>query len=236
MSSGCNVCKLNVLITQKRINCVKCQAKYHFECIVPPGSSKSPIIRGQWVCPICKNKSPPTLLESSIAGTTKTTEETVAPEGNWLTAIRNEVQKIISQTVSVELTKIREELTGLHDIQSSIEYLSSIFDTVKQELEDAKKEILSLKKDNSDLRDIVNSHANIINILDREARANNIEVHCIPEHKGENLLKTVEQIGRVINTPITEGSVVKCTRVAKLNKISTRLIRGKQTVKMFGLM
>ena len=32
----------------------------------------------------------------------------------------------------------------------------------------------------------------------------------------------MEQIGRIISTPITEGSVVKCTRVAKLNKASLR--------------
>ena len=54
-------------------------------------------------------------------------------------------------------------------------------------MEEAKKEILLLKKDNSELRGIVNSHANTINIIDKEARASNIEVHSLPEHKGENL-------------------------------------------------
>lgn len=221
MSNTCNVCKLNVLIAQKRINCVKCQTKYHYDCIVQPGT-KSPVVRGQWICAICKNKYPPTLLESSIANTTKNTEETIASNSDWLSEIRNEVQEIITQTVSVELQKIREELSGLQNIQSSIEYLSGLFDTVKQELEEAKKEVPSLKKANSELREIVNSHANTITILDKEARANNIELHCIPEHRGENLLKTVEQIGRVISTNIPEGSVVKCTRVAKLNKNSPR--------------
>ncbi|VVD05937.1 unnamed protein product, partial [Leptidea sinapis] len=127
-----SVCKLNVLVTQKRINCVKCQAKYHFECIVPPGN-KTPVIRGQLFDLFIYNYGRNGIFSK-------------------LSAIRHEVQEIISQSVSIELTKIREELSGLHDIQSSIEYLLNMFDIGKQELAEAKKEILSLKNDNSDLR------------------------------------------------------------------------------------
>ncbi|VVC92249.1 unnamed protein product [Leptidea sinapis] len=47
--------------------------------------TKTPVILGQWVCSICKNKiSPPTLLGSSISGSTITTEETVASQECWL--------------------------------------------------------------------------------------------------------------------------------------------------------
>lgn len=192
---------------------------YHFDCIVPSGN-KSPVPRGQWTCPICK--SPSKVLSSSSSMEVITTDAAIDPNIDWMSTIKKEVQEIISQTVSVELKKIREELTGLQSIKSSIDYLSGLFDTVKTELQEAKAEISTLRKENIELRDIIKTHTNTLNILDREARATNIEIHCIPENRGENLVKTVEQIGRVIKTPIPEGSVVKCTRVAKINKDSSR--------------
>ncbi|XP_045777013.1 uncharacterized protein LOC123875307 [Maniola jurtina] len=214
MTNECKICKISVQVTQKRIKCIKCQLLYHFECIVPSGN-KSPVARGQWICPHCQSSLPSISLESNL-------NENTTDSNDWLSDIRKELKEVISQTVSVELRKIREELSGLQTIKSSLDYLSSLFDTAKQELEDAKKEIIILKKSNSDPREIINSHTNTINILDKEARASNIELHCVPEFRGENLVKTVEQIGRVVNIPIAEGSLIKCTRVAKLNKESPR--------------
>ncbi|VVC89993.1 unnamed protein product, partial [Leptidea sinapis] len=135
MTTECNVCKINVLVTQKRIKCVKCQSLYHFECIVPSGS-KSPVTRGQWICPTCQSKLPSTTLESINIS------EGAVDSNDWLLAIRKEVKEVISLTVSVELRKIPEELSGLQNIKASLDYLSSYFDTIKQELEEAKKEIL----------------------------------------------------------------------------------------------
>lgn len=117
-------------------------------------------------------------MESGITSAHKTSEETVASDGNWLSAIRNEAHKVISQTVSTELIKNREELRELQDhhrIIHRISVESSIFDIVRPELEETNKEIILVKKDNSELRDIVNSHVNTISIIDKEARANNIE-------------------------------------------------------------
>ncbi|VVD05009.1 unnamed protein product [Leptidea sinapis] len=223
MSSSCNVCKLNVLVTQKRINCIKCQAKFHFECIVPLGT-KTPVIRGQWVCSICRNKSPPTLLGCSQSDSTITTEETLASQGNWLSAIRNEVQEIISQTVSIELTKIREELSGLHDIQSSIEYLLSIFDTVKQELAEAKKEILSLKNDNSDLRNKAEQEISFlkstvtqlhlqIGSRDQDLLQNDLEITGVTELDNENLTHIVMVASKKIGVDLSESDLNGVLRV-----------------------
>ncbi|XP_061379603.1 uncharacterized protein LOC133319395 [Danaus plexippus] len=191
------------------------------DCIVQPGARTS-VVRGQWMCATCKNKSPCAVPESNDTNIFKSTEETAATNSDWLSAIRREVQEVFSRTISVELQKIREELSVFKNITSSLEHLSGLIETVKQELDGVKKENQSLIKENSELRETLKNQTNTINILDRESRASNIELHCIPEKRSENLLKTVEQIGKITNVNIPEGSVVKCTRVAKINRNSLR--------------
>ncbi|VVC97978.1 unnamed protein product [Leptidea sinapis] len=101
---------------------------YHLECVVPSGS-KSPVPRGQWTCTVCKSSSKVLSSTSALGGIT--TDGTLISNNELLSAVRKEVQEIISQTVSVELKKNSEELTGLQSIKSSIDYLSGVFDTVQ---------------------------------------------------------------------------------------------------------
>ncbi|CAH0717517.1 unnamed protein product, partial [Brenthis ino] len=221
MTNECCACNASVLVTQKRIKCVKCQAQYHLECITSFGN-KPIVTRGQWICPNCHNNNRNNINKAPSPPLANTSKDNFDNHSDWLAAIRNEVKEVLSQTVSLELKSIREELTGLQSIKQSLEYLSSHFDSIKQELEEAKKEITSLKKDNYDLRQVLNSQNNTINNLEREIRATNLELHCVPEHRSENLVTTIEQIGRVINVPLTEGAISKCTRIAKINKETSR--------------
>lgn len=220
MTNECCTCKASVLVTQKRLKCVKCQAQYHLECITSFGN-KPIVTRGQWTCPNCHNNRNNTNVMPSPP-VTNINKDKSDNHSDWLTAIRSEVKEAISQTISLELKNIREELTGLQDIKQSLEYFSSHFDVIKKELEEAKKEIIDLKKDNIDLRQALNSQSNTINNLEKELRAANLELHCVPEHRSENLVTTIEQIGRVINVPVSEGVISKCTRIAKINKETTR--------------
>ncbi|CAH2096082.1 unnamed protein product [Euphydryas editha] len=143
---------------------------------------------------------------------------------DWFKPLRisREVQEIITTTINIEFEKVCEELSVLQSIKESIDHFFHLYDSVKRELEEAKEEIKNLKRDNCELRNILNSHSDVINNLEKEARASNIELHCLPEFRNENLVNTVEQISKVINVPITEGGIIKCTRVAKQNKNSSR--------------
>lgn len=243
MTNECSICKNTVLVTQKRIKCNKCQLLLHVECV--SSNNNSAISRANWICPSCvpnirkggsnintpinKQSSSDNNIVSFVPSTTTISHSLTGLQGDvsvsnddFLLAIRNEVKNIITQTVSADLKQIREELSGLQAIKESMEFFSNLYDTIRQELEEAKTEICTLKKSNNELREIIDSHNNTINLLEKETRASNVELHCIPEFKNENLLKTVEQIGQTINLPIDEGCITKCTRLAKLNKSSTR--------------
>lgn len=221
MTNECPICKSNILVTQKRIKCSKCQAHYHLECVTLNNNS-SVISRTQWICTACASN---TRKGSNNSNTPK--EKQNCLENSTLqvpspSLISREVKEIITNSLSVEFKKIREELSVLQSIKDSIDYFSNLYDSVKQELEEAKSEILNLKKENRELRDIINSHSGVVNSLEKEARASNIELHCIPEFRNENLVNTIEQISKVISVPLVEGSITKCTRVAKQNKSSAR--------------
>ncbi|CAH2238556.1 jg22538, partial [Pararge aegeria aegeria] len=87
---------------------------------------------------------------------------------------------------------------------------------------EAKNDMHLLKKVNEDLRtDVRNLHSRLY-LFERESRACNLEIHCVPEHRNENLVNMVEQIGKITGNPIKEGQISKCTRIAKLNKDSPR--------------
>lgn len=237
MSNECNICKNNVLVTQKRIKCIKCQYQFHLECAL--SSSNTTISRVQWTCPACNINANRKVSNNSNTINKKVLDldsispncptpaivndsPTLSGEVNLLAAIRKEVEETIYKSLGVELKKIREELNGIQDIKDSLNYFSNLYDSVKQELEEAKREIATLNKNNSELREIINAHANTISILEKESRSSNLELHCIPEHRSENLVKTVEQIGRTVGFTLNEGNINKCTRISKQNKNSPR--------------
>ncbi|XP_013161327.1 PREDICTED: uncharacterized protein LOC106113142 [Papilio xuthus] len=58
--------------------------------------------------------------------------------------------------------------------------------------------------------------------LEQSMRESNLEINGIPEHKSENLVNTVLQLGNVIDHPINEEDILKATRVMKFNKESDR--------------
>ncbi|CAH0727205.1 unnamed protein product, partial [Brenthis ino] len=242
MLNECYICKTAVLVTQKRIKCIKCQTQCHLECTNPTSSNKSVLSRGKWICLLCTStankggnntRTPPSCEETinkevnntQILSTPSTSTEGpqyLNKNSDFLLAIRDEVKEAVSRTIGGELSKIREELNGLQNIKVSIDYLSSLFESVKQELEEAKTEIFNLKKENSNLKEIIATNNSTINFLEKESRSSNIELHCVPEFRSENLVKVVEQIGNIIKVPILEGHISKCTRIAKFNKNSSR--------------
>ncbi|VVC97257.1 unnamed protein product [Leptidea sinapis] len=69
------------------------------ECVVPSWS-KSPVPRGQWTCTVYKSSSKVLSSTSALGGIT--TDRTLTSNNELLSAVRKEVQEIISQTSCVK--------------------------------------------------------------------------------------------------------------------------------------
>lgn len=58
--------------------------------------------------------------------------------------------------------------------------------------------------------------------MEQQARSSNVEIQCLPQHNGENLINTVVNLAKVISCDITESNIHHVTRIAKQNTSSTR--------------
>lgn len=61
-----------------------------------------------------------------------------------------------------------------------------------------------------------------INTLEQHARANNLEIQCVPQKSNENLFSVVSKLSKTIGCNIKEGNITNCTRVMKQNSANNR--------------
>lgn len=54
---------------------------------------------------------------------------------------------------------------------------------------------------------------------EQSARECNVEVHCVPESKSEDLPRTIIQLGNIVSFPIDDKEITACFRVARLKPI-----------------
>lgn len=58
--------------------------------------------------------------------------------------------------------------------------------------------------------------------LEQQLRAQNLEIHCVPENKSENLISTVLQLSRTIGCEIGEEDITHSQRISKAYPQSSR--------------
>lgn len=75
---------------------------------------------------------------------------------------------------------------------------------------------------NENLTSQVKNLTNRLGQIEQNMRVCNVEITGIPEHTSENLINTVEQLGRIVKSPIAESDILHVARIGKLNKESNR--------------
>lgn len=61
-----------------------------------------------------------------------------------------------------------------------------------------------------------------INLMEQHTRDSNLEIQGVPEFKSENIVNVVKQIAEVVTAKLTDEYILKCTRVAPINKKGQR--------------
>nr|XP_049707531.1 uncharacterized protein LOC126056909 [Helicoverpa armigera] len=128
-----------------------------------------------------------------------------------------ELPGMISSIIKAELSSIKDDL---QEFRKSIDFISSDYDEMKSTVEKLAKDNLTLSKENDTLKSTVSVLSDRLNNLEQHLREENLEIQGVTEHKNENLANLVEQCSRVVGYSFKEDDIVKCTRVAKLNKDS----------------
>lgn len=133
--------------------------------------------------------------------------------------IRTEIRAALKEILNEEFSSMREEILGF---EKSIKFMNADFEDMTAQFKACKEEIKCLRSENSCLVKKVTEMEGRIAQLDQDARQNNIEIHCLPEHKQENLVKTLVQLSNVVSYPLAEGEILSCARVQKLNASSNQ--------------
>ncbi|CAG5008083.1 unnamed protein product [Parnassius apollo] len=119
-------------------------------------------------------------------------------EDSLRSIIKQEITDTIKQLVSEHLANIASQVTGFHE---SLAFFSKQYDELMQTVKERNEVIQSLIQRNDNLSSQVRSLTERIEQLEQNMRAPNVEINGIPEHKSENLLKTIEQLGFAIENP-----------------------------------
>lgn len=136
------------------------------------------------------------------------------------------LRAIINQEISCKLSNIISQQNNLTDLvdsfQRTVSFLSDRYDELKTELDVKTEKITSLEKSNHSLHEALQNLTKRVNNTEQYARANNVEVQCVPESKSENVVDTVLNIGKVIKSKIKDADISHCTRIAKKDSTSKR--------------
>ena len=133
--------------------------------------------------------------------------------------IRSETRAAIKETLNEEFSSMREEIL---DFEKAIKFMSADFEDMTAKFKACNEEVKCLRGENSQLVKKVTEMEVRVAQLEQDARQNNIEIHCLPEHKQENLIKTLVQLSNVVSYPLAEVEILSCTRVQKLNASSNQ--------------
>ncbi|XP_072945728.1 uncharacterized protein [Epargyreus clarus] len=91
-----------------------------------------------------------------------------------------------------------------------------------QTINEKNETINSLVSKNDYLSSQVKNLTDRLGLVEQNVRATNVEINGIPEHKSENLVRTIQQLGTIVRNPIGDGEIMHVTRVAKFNKENDR--------------
>lgn len=243
---GC--CSNKNLEGEEYATCVSCKHRYHLNCLAVSNITIDSKRLSSWPCPECVNNGPkPTKHDSTPARNFNTTrgnkrpavgspEVAVAADAaaTSLEKVRAIVQEVVNSEFSSMLTQLNITMTStinkqlepikqtMGEIQASMTFMNSRFDDIEAEQTEAKKTMSDLKSENLKMKTDIVDLNHRLSSLEQQARANNLEIQCVPEHKQENLLTIVNTLAGAVGYSLSENNILRCARIAKINMESSR--------------
>lgn len=232
--AGCT----NKLDSSRVLQCSQCNDKYHHECLnITEKKYKNfdEAYKANWVCPSCRSKVPKsdnsntpvrsTALTSSSQLheniTMRTKPKSSSGSCNCISAesIREIIREELRSALESQILEIKHQLTTF---EHSINFLSNEYDSIKKTIESQTSELQSLQKQNELLRKSNRDISQRFGQVDQLSRSSNIEIHCVPEHRSENLFNLLQQLAKTIQCPLKDNDIHYCSRIAKMNTSSPR--------------
>lgn len=206
--------------------------------------------KNNWVCPSCRAKQPkgdntntPVRQSSSSTQSSGITSPSsnvtlrrplVSTQNTSSTITLDKVKQLIHEEFKSFLVKTEENLSKIledktreifkeiNSIKDSVNSVNRQCDDLKKQLQEKVTIVEKLQKENDALKLSVKDLNSRLSIVEQQSRSTNLEIQCLPEHKSENILNIITEIGKITGSNISEADIHKCTRIAKVNPESTR--------------
>lgn len=237
-SKDCAGC-LNTLNDTPTLQCSRCNAKYHYYCMnltQPDYVAMSDETLSNWICVLCRSKerkggdntntpvrapiySPQPDFVTQRSKTRNAASCSCLSADNIRDLMREELLNFFQHKINPQLSDLRSALTS---IETSVSYFNEELEKVKAQTAAQAANIESIRLENESLRAANLSLSSRLAQLDQHSRSSNVEIQCVPESKQENLIKTVQQLGKIIKCPLDEAQIHVCSRLAKMNNASPR--------------
>ncbi|KAL0852567.1 hypothetical protein ABMA27_016996 [Loxostege sticticalis] len=223
--------------------CSICEKAYHSICLALPDDEIISAV--DWICPSCKIKLPraskdddtPTRNVSNSRGSKRPALNS-PPEMCQTSVTRDDLRNIVQEITQAQsdsmLAKINSNLVSIigrelkplksdiSELKASMSFISDQYDILLSEHKEMKDTVNALHSENSKLQAAVAELSSRVNTLEQSARANNIEIQCVPESKNENVINIVRDLGKAIACDIADKEILSCTRIAKINRSNPR--------------
>lgn len=250
-NNNCAACRATIL-NDDYFECSRCKDYYHYLCLnYHDLDDITSDMKSSWLCPNCISKQPkgnntndlvrpstPTsLAEMTFVATRRKgqqnkqdTDITSCSECVSRAEMRNIVRDEIKQALKISVDELNKTLNShlrvlneqYSELKAGIDFINDQFESLKSDVQTHDKEIKSLRKENDFLRSELISMNGRLKLMDQLSRSSNLELQCVPEHRSENIISLLKQLGKVVNYPIIEADVLHCSRVAKMSPNSTR--------------
>ncbi|KAJ0169563.1 hypothetical protein K1T71_014748 [Dendrolimus kikuchii] len=214
--------------------CTNCPYMYHKVCVALSDGGTVP---KNWVCPECKKKirkgdnsntpvkcttenssplalavAPPEGLYHS-EGTSFSSVVPEASEDNDYRAMRRELAECMS-----ELRAFRNEM---FEFRTCLGGLNQRLDVLEQRIDGLEQRNISSEiKGVSELEETITQLKLELNDRDQEALLSDLDIGCLPEQRGENVVHTIIVLGTKLGVKIEERDIVFAERVGALKPVS----------------
>ncbi|KAL0895374.1 hypothetical protein ABMA27_011507 [Loxostege sticticalis] len=241
---NCGCCSEVILEEGSAVKCSQCKKLYHHSCFktILAGAQQQ-IEQQNWLCPTCKPRTSNAdhtplrnkqVQDMNITHRKKETQIGVIlkDEGTPVTSaevsriVKNEIDGLMRHLNQTLATYVNKELKvikeNIDEIRKSMEFMNEKYEEMKKEVSAKISLVHDVQRENEQLKATVKDLNTRVNQMEQQARSSNLEIQCLPEHKNENLVSTVMNIGRIISCELSENNIHHVTRTAKQTASNNR--------------
>lgn len=220
----CSTCSTRLTTKSPGLRCAgACGSYYHGKCL---GISSDHIASLQlpgavWFCPRCRSDADTPHLSPARS----TVAAIVDDDCSQLNADSDSSRTLkIVESIQAQMITLNRNHT---DVMESVNFCSdkvTSFEEIIKGVNERLKVIEKLSQENIQLKAEVKVLNTRVEVLEQQARANNLEVQGVPEKQGENLLSIIKKIGDFIECPITSDEIDTVFRARSRNTNSPKPI------------